>query len=135
VLTLLLREITNLYTRLARSNMKLERERANKLIYNAIDAMAPMKNDGRTLKVRTKPDGTNAVIIEVEDSGRGIEPERLGSVFEPFVTTKPSGTGLGLAICSTIIERHGGRLTASSDGKNGALFQIVLPVEPTLWLG
>jgi signal transduction histidine kinase len=102
------------------------------LVYNAIDAMAPNKIDGRTLKVRTKPDGTNAVIIEVEDSGRGIEPDRLGSVFEPFVTTKPSGTGLGLAICSTIIERHGGRLTASSDGKNGALFQIVLPIEPAV---
>ena len=80
--------------------------------------------------MRTKPDGAKAVIIEVEDSGHGIEPERLGTIFEPFVTTKPKGTGLGLAICSTIVERHGGRLTASSESKNGALFQIVLPVEP-----
>jgi signal transduction histidine kinase len=100
------------------------------LVYNAIDAMAPIKLDRRTLKVRTKADGAKAVIVEVEDSGHGIEPERLGSIFEPFVTTKPHGTGLGLAICSTIVERHGGRLTASSEGKNGALFQIVLPVKP-----
>ena len=100
------------------------------LVNNAIDAMAPIKVERRTLKVRTKPEGAKAVIIEVEDSGHGIEPERLGNIFEAFVTTKPNGTGLGLAICSTIIERHGGRLTASSDGKNGALFQIVLPVEP-----
>jgi signal transduction histidine kinase len=100
------------------------------LVYNAIDAMAPIKLDRRTLKVRTKADGAEAVIVEVEDSGHGIEPERLGSIFEPFVTTKPHGTGLGLAICSTIVERHGGRLTASSEGKNGALFQIVLPVKP-----
>jgi signal transduction histidine kinase len=100
------------------------------LVYNAIDAMAPIKLDRRTLKVRTKADGTKAVIVEVEDSGHGIEPERLGSIFEPFVTTKPHGTGLGLAICSTIVERHGGRLTASSEGNNGALFQIVLPVKP-----
>jgi signal transduction histidine kinase len=98
------------------------------LVYNAIDAMAPIKLDRRTLKVRTKADGAKAVIVEVEDSGYGIEPERLGSIFEPFVTTKPHGTGLGLAICSTIVERHGGRLIASSEGKNGALFQIVLPV-------
>jgi signal transduction histidine kinase len=100
------------------------------LVHNAIDAMAPIKVDRRTLKMRTKPDGGKTIIIEVEDSGHGIEPERLGSIFEAFVTTKPNGTGLGLAICKTIIERHGGRLTALSDGKNGALFQIVLPVEP-----
>jgi len=65
--------------------------------------------------------------MAVEDSGKGIEPDRLGSVFDAFVTTKPNGTGLGLAICSRIIERHGGQLTASSDGRSGALFQIVLP--------
>jgi signal transduction histidine kinase len=67
----------------------------------------------------------------LEDSGQGIEPQRLGSIFEPFVTTKPKGSGLGLAICSRIIERHGGQLTASSDGTNGALFKIVLPVQLT----
>jgi signal transduction histidine kinase len=99
------------------------------LVYNAIDAMAPIKLDLRVLKVRTRSDGAKAIIIEVEDSGHGIEPERLGSIFEPFVTTKPHGTGLGLAICSRIVERHGGLLTASSQGKNGALFQIVLPVD------
>jgi signal transduction histidine kinase len=101
------------------------------LVHNAIDAMAPIKVDHRTLRVRTKSDGDKAVIIEVEDSGQGIEPQRLGRIFEPFVTTKLDGSGLGLAICSRIIERHGGQLTASSDGKNGALFKIVLPVEPT----
>jgi signal transduction histidine kinase len=85
--------------------------------------------DHRTLKVRTKPSGAKSIIMEVEDSGPGIETESIGGIFEPFVTTKPHGTGLGLAICSRIIERHGGRLTASSDGKNGALFQIVLPVD------
>ena len=100
------------------------------LVRNAIDAMDSNNVDRRTLIVRTKPNGAKAIIMEVEDSGPGIEAERLGDIFEAFVTTKPHGTGLGLAICSRIIERHGGRLTASSDGKNGALFQIVLPVEP-----
>jgi signal transduction histidine kinase len=101
------------------------------LVHNAIDAMASVKVDHRTLRVRTKSDGDKAVIVEVEDSGQGIEPQRLGSIFEPFVTTKSKGSGLGLAICSRIIERHGGRLTASSDGKNGALFKIVLPTAPS----
>jgi signal transduction histidine kinase len=98
------------------------------LVHNAIDAMAPVKVDRRRLKVRTKRDGAEAIILEVEDSGRGIEPERLGSIFEAFVTTKPNGMGLGLAICRWIIERHGGQLTASSDGKTGALSRLVLPV-------
>jgi signal transduction histidine kinase len=100
------------------------------LVHNAINAMAHTKVDRRLLSVRTRPEDAKAIVIEIEDSGRGIEPELLGSIFEAFVTTKPNGTGLGLAICSTIIEQHGGRLTASSDGKNGALFKIVLPVEP-----
>ena len=95
------------------------------LVRNAIDAMDSNDVDHRTLKVRTKPNGAKAIIMEVENSGPGIEAERLGDIFEAFVTTKPHGTGLGLAICSRIVERHGGRLTASSDGKNGALFQIV----------
>jgi signal transduction histidine kinase len=100
------------------------------LVRNAIDAMDSNNMDRRTLKLRTKSNGAKAIIMEVEDSGPGIKAERLGDIFEAFVTTKPHGTGLGLAICRRIIERHGGRLTALSDGKNGALFQIVLPVGP-----
>jgi signal transduction histidine kinase len=99
------------------------------LVHNAIEAMASVKADHRALRVRTKSDGDKAVIVEVEDSGHGIEPRRLRSIFEPFVTTKPKGSGLGLAICRRIIERHGGQLTASSDGENGALFKLVLPVD------
>jgi two-component system sensor kinase FixL len=64
----------------------------------------------------------------VEDSGPGIDPTRLASIFDPFITTKPDGMGLGLAICRMIVERHGGELSALSDGKNGARFQLVLPV-------
>jgi signal transduction histidine kinase len=101
------------------------------LVHNAIDAMAPVEVGRRTLKLRTKTDGAKVIIIEVQDSGEGIKPDRLHSIFDAFVTTKSSGTGLGLAICTRIIEQHGGRLTAESDGKNGATFQIILPVEPS----
>jgi signal transduction histidine kinase len=102
------------------------------LVNNAIDAMAPIQVDRRALKVSTKIAGTNAITIEVEDAGQGIEPQRLGSVFEPFVTTKANGTGLGLAICRRIIEGHGGQIAATSEGKEGAIFQITLPVEPQI---
>ena len=106
------------------------------LVHNAIDAMAAVKVDRRSLSVRTSDkvgtdfDSGKAILIEVEDTGPGIDPSRLSSIFDAFVTTKEQGTGLGLAICRTIIERHGGKLTASSDGKCGALFQVVLPIEP-----
>ena len=102
------------------------------LVHNAIDAMSLHEVGGRTLTVRTRPNGADAIVMEVEDTGLGIEPERLGRIFEPFVTTKPKGTGLGLAICATIIESHRGRLTATSDGANGAVFQVVLPVGPSM---
>jgi signal transduction histidine kinase len=61
----------------------------------------------------------------------GIDPEKLDGVFNAFVSTKEHGTGLGLAICRMIIEGHGGQITASSDGKSGALFRFTLPVGST----
>jgi signal transduction histidine kinase len=67
----------------------------------------------------------------LEDSGPGINPGRLESIFDPFITTKADGMGLGLAICRMIVERHDGKLSASSDGKNGARFQLVLPARLT----
>jgi len=99
------------------------------LLQNAIDAMDAIKSDRRVLNVRTKRDGGNAIVMEVEDSGQGIDPKRLESIFDAFVTTKPQGTGLGLAICRMIIERHGGQLSARSNGKDGALFRLMLPGE------
>lgn len=97
------------------------------LFHNAIEAMDAVKAERRVLKVRTGPDGANAVVVEVEDSGPGIDPKRLEHIFDAFVTTKPQGTGLGLAICRMIVERHGGQLSARSDGRDGALFRLVLP--------
>jgi signal transduction histidine kinase len=99
------------------------------LAQNAIDAMGPIKEGRRALKVKTKPDGNGAILIEIEDSGPGIDPTRLDSIFDAFVTTKSKGMGLGLAICRTIIERHGGRISAASDGRSGAIFQISLPIQ------
>jgi PAS domain S-box-containing protein len=98
------------------------------LIHNAIESMDNTVDRSRVLRVITKGHGPDAIIVAVEDSGPGIDPRRLDSIFDPFITTKPDGMGLGLAICRMIVERHGGKLSALSDGKNGARFQIVLPV-------
>jgi signal transduction histidine kinase len=78
--------------------------------------------------VKTELHDSDAIIVAVEDSGPGIDPQQLDAIFDAFVTTKTNGMGLGLAICRRIIESHGGELSASSDGKNGALFQFVLPI-------
>ena len=96
---------------------------------NAIEAMDAVNDGNRVLGVRTERDESDTIIVAVRDTGPGIDPEKLNGIFEPFVTTKPHGMGLGLAICRMIIERHSGRLTASSDGERGALFQFTLPIK------
>jgi C4-dicarboxylate-specific signal transduction histidine kinase len=98
------------------------------LIHNAIESMDNTMDRSRVLRVITKSHNPDGIIVAVEDSGPGINPRRLDSIFDPFITTKPDGMGLGLAICRMIVERHGGKLSAFSDGKNGARFQLVLPV-------
>ncbi len=84
----------------------------------------------RVLRVKTARHDRDAIIVAVEDSGPGIDSKQLGSIFDAFFTTKSHGIGLGLAICRMIVERHGGQLTAASNGDNGARFQFVLPTEP-----
>ncbi len=98
------------------------------LIINSIEAMQATSIESRLLLIRTEIRGDN-VAVAVEDSGPGIHEDQLDDIFTAFVTTKRHGMGLGLAICRMIIEYHGGKLTASSDSKNGgASFQFVLPI-------
>jgi signal transduction histidine kinase len=98
------------------------------LVHNALEAMDTTPDRSRELHVRTERRGRDAILIAVKDSGPGIDPAEIGMIFDAFFTTKPHGMGLGLAICRLIIERHGGHLTARSDGMNGALFNVVLPI-------
>ncbi|HEY1745612.1 MAG TPA: MASE1 domain-containing protein [Xanthobacteraceae bacterium] len=96
---------------------------------NAIEAMDTIEVGSRALRVRTQHGDRDTIIVTVEDTGSGIAPEKLGIIFDAFVTTKPKGMGLGLAICRMIVERHGGQLSATSDGKSGASFEFVLPIK------
>jgi signal transduction histidine kinase len=102
------------------------------LINNAIEAMGSINDQGlRLLKLKTEWRDLAEVSVEIQDTGPGIDPQRLGRIFDSFATTKPRGTGLGLAICRMIVEHHGGRLTAASDGNRGAVFRLVLPIMPS----
>lgn len=99
------------------------------LVRNSIEAMDSVTDRPRVLWVRTERDGRDAIVVSVEDSGPGIDSEKLDSIFDAFVTTKPHGMGLGLAICRMIISRHEGQLSASADNKSGALFRLTLPIK------
>jgi signal transduction histidine kinase len=104
------------------------REVVFNLVNNAVEAMSMTTNRTRALQVRTEVNSRDEITVLVQDSGPGIAPEQLDGVFNAFVSTKAHGTGLGLAICRMIIEGHGGQITASSDGKSGALFRFTLPI-------
>lgn len=96
------------------------------LIFNAIEAMDGKARD-RVLSLKTERREDDGIVIQVMDTGPGIDPNNLDTIFDPFVTTKPRGIGLGLAICRMIVERHGGQLLASSGLEGGARFDIILP--------
>ena len=99
------------------------------LMLNAFSAMSGTGLDGaRRLVVRTNSIDESKVLVEVQDSGTGIAPEQLESIFDPFITSKPEGLGMGLSICRSIIERHGGRISAANNPDRGATFSIMLPV-------
>jgi signal transduction histidine kinase len=63
----------------------------------------------------------------VGDTGIGIEPKNMRRIFDSFFTTKLHGMGMGLSICRSIIETHGGSLSASSGDPHGTVFQVILP--------
>jgi len=103
-------------------------EVVSNLINNAIEAMDTSSNSDRVLDVRTELCDGKAIRVAIEDSGPGIDKDKLDGIFTAFVTTKRHGMGLGLAISRMIVEYHGGKLTASSGKKGGASFQFVLPI-------
>ena len=97
------------------------------LVHNAIEAMDAIDDDQRILRVRAERLGGNTITVAVEDSGPGIDPKQLKTIFDAFITTKPHGLGLGLAICRLIIERHKGQLSVGPAEPRGSAFRIVLP--------
>jgi signal transduction histidine kinase len=103
-------------------------EVVSNLLVNAVEAMAATSDRDRMFRVKTELRGRKAVAVVVQDSGPGIDKDRLGGIFTAFVSTKPHGMGLGLAMCRMIINYHGGKFIALSDGKNGASFEFVLPI-------
>ena len=97
------------------------------LLVNGIQAMAVVRDRPRELLIRTQADNTGQVLVEIGDSGAGIDPAHAGQLFNAFFTTKADGMGMGLSICRSIIEAHGGRIWASPNAGPGTIFQFTLP--------
>jgi PAS domain S-box-containing protein len=98
------------------------------LIMNAIDAMTEVSEGSRVLLIGSSVDTPDGVIVAVRDSGPGLKLESLNRLFDPFYSTKPAGMGMGLSICRSIIEENGGRIWATANVPQGAVFQFTLPV-------
>jgi C4-dicarboxylate-specific signal transduction histidine kinase len=97
------------------------------LVMNGVEAMRACSDTTRELRV-SSAQNLEAVLVRVEDSGPGIEPELTDQIFEPFFTTKAEGIGMGLSISRSIVESHGGHLSLLPTSQ-GALFQFTLPVD------
>jgi PAS domain S-box-containing protein len=98
------------------------------LVMNGIEAMQSVTDRPHELVIRSGRDDAHGVLLSVTDCGVGISAENEDRLFDAFFTTKSGGMGMGLSICRSIMEAHGGRLSASGNEGPGATFQFVLPV-------
>ena len=99
------------------------------LIMNAMDAMRAVSDRMRVLSIRIEEQDSGSIIVIVQDSGAGVDPDHLSRIFEAFYTTKAEGIGMGLTISRSIIEAHDGRLWAVANDGPGSSFCFTLPIE------
>jgi PAS domain S-box-containing protein len=107
------------------------RQILNNLVTNSLEALEGRVGARVEIETRTADDGQKtgtSVEIIVADNGPGFQRDLIGTVFDPYVTSKPKGTGLGLAIVKKIVEEHGGRIEADNQRSGGARVRILLPL-------
>ena len=98
------------------------------LAMNGIDAMRDCDHGKRRLSISTALVDDSSIEVSVADTGTGIPPEKLNTIFDTFYTTKNHGTGLGLAITRTIVQTFGGKVWAENRPGGGARFRFILPL-------
>jgi PAS domain S-box-containing protein len=97
------------------------------LILNGIEAMRAPGDEPKELLISSAEDASNGVCIAIADTGPGLPAESFARVFDAFYTTKSDGMGMGLSICRSIVEAHGGKISAAANEPRGAVFQFTLP--------
>jgi PAS domain S-box-containing protein len=101
------------------------------LLRNASEAMVDVHDRPRQLLITTKLEDADHVRLTVRDTGMGLPPESLDSLFDAFYTTKSGGMGIGLFVSRSIVERHQGRLWAEPNDGSGATFSFSIPFQTT----
>jgi C4-dicarboxylate-specific signal transduction histidine kinase len=96
------------------------------LLMNGIQATSAVTGRRHELRIRSQEYGPDQILVAVEDSGTGIEPQNMDRLFSAFFTTKPNGLGIGLSICRSIVEQHGGEIWATRNSGAGSTFQFTL---------
>ena len=99
------------------------------LVTNAMDAMEPIVDRQKLLRVESAIKDGDIVVVAIEDTGTGIDADKVDRLFDTFFTTKPNGMGMGLSICRSIIEAHNGRLGVSAGAQYGSVFRFELPTK------
>ena len=139
VQTLLSPQLAGVGIRLIHENsssaqVRIDPQQIKQVLINLIQNAADSIGQGGSITLRARTDSrrladraTEAVILEVADTGKGIPPHVEKRLFDPFFTTKETGTGLGLAIAARIVEKHGGALQYQTQVNHGTTFGIVLP--------
>jgi signal transduction histidine kinase len=89
--------------------------------------MISVDANSRLLLLKTERDDSQNIVVSVQDSGPGIDPQNIKQIFDRFFTTKTQRMGMGLAICRSIIEAHSARLWAEAGVNQGSVFRISLP--------
>ena len=108
------------------------------VLVNLIGNAANHSPTGSTISVQVR-DADDETLVSVRDEGRGIAPDKLETIFEPFVKvdggeTKERGAGLGLFLCRTIVSQHGGRIWAESARGRGTVVSFTIPKQRSLGL-
>jgi nitrogen fixation/metabolism regulation signal transduction histidine kinase len=105
------------------------RQILNNLVTNSLEALDGKAGAWVEIETHLAEEGPKQVaVIVVTDNGPGFQRDLIGTVFDPYVTSKPKGTGLGLAIVKKIVEEHGGRIEADNQRTGGARVRILLPL-------
>ena len=107
---------------------RVDRDQLSQAFLNLLlNSLESIEGGGKIRITVKKGDNQHGMEMAIADTGRGIPPEDLGRVFEPFFSTKRGGTGLGLAIVHQIVESHGGEIAVESTERVGTTFRITLP--------